>query len=173
MKLPKSKIAIITAVSQNNVIGKDNKIPWKLSPDLKRFKSLTEGHVIIMGQKTFESLGKPLPNRINIILTNNYDFKPDFPNDEIYVVHSIDQALDSADYYNDNDLEVFVIGGGNIYQQFMMYCYRLYITRIFQDFEGDTYFPKIDPWSWELIWSDPQKCPEFDYEYQIYNVNYN
>jgi len=171
MELPKSKIAIITSVSQNNIIGKDNKIPWTLSDDLKRFKLLTEGHVIIMGQKTFESLGKPLPNRINIILTNNYDYNPDFPNDEIYIVHSIEHALNTADYYNDNDLEVFVIGGGTIYQKFMKYCYRLYITRIFKDFDGDTYFPVLDPY-WRLIWCDSRKSPDFDYEYQIYNINY-
>lgn len=175
----KSKMALIAAVSNNNVIGKDNKIPWNLSEDLKRFKSMTEGHVIIMGQKTFESLGsKPLPNRFNIVLSNDWNFKlPDgYPDDkgtDVKLARTIDEALEHSKYYNDNDLEVFIIGGGSIYKEFMKYCYRLYITRIFKDFDGDTFFPEIEPWSWKLVWSDKQQSDEFEYEYQIYNVNYD
>jgi dihydrofolate reductase len=175
----RTKIAIIAAVANDNVIGKDNKIPWHLSEDLQRFKSMTEGHVLIMGQKTFESLGgKPLPKRFNVVLSDDWNFKapegyPDEVGTDIKVVRSIDQAIDHVQYYNDNDSEIFVIGGGSIYQLFMNYCYRLYITRIFKDFEGDTYFPTIEPWSWKMVWSDKHTSPEFDYEYQIYNVNYD
>ena len=176
MDFNKTKLAIITAVSDNNVIGKDGTIPWYLSEDLKRFKSLTEGHVVIMGQKTYESLGKPLSNRVNIVLTNDWNFKVPDPVDEkteVKVVHDVEMALENAEYYNDNDLEIFVIGGGSIYREFMKYCYRLYITRIFKDFDGDTFFPEIEPWSWKLIWNEKHSNPEFDYEYQIYNVNYD
>ena len=174
----KTKIAIIAAVSNNNVIGKDNKIPWNLSEDLRRFKSLTDGHVVIMGQKTFESLDEPLINRFNIIISDDWNFKePEgYPNEagtEVKVVRSFEMALENAEYYNDNDLEVFVIGGGTIYKELMKYCYRLYITRIFKDFEGDTFFPVIEPYSWKLIWSEKHTNDEFDYEYQIYNVNYD
>ena len=177
--LTKTKIVIIAAVANNDVIGKDGKIPWHLSEDLIRFKSLTENHVVIMGQKTFESLGsKPLSNRFNIVITNDWDLKtpeeyPDGKGTDIKVVNSIEMALDAAEYYNDNDSEIFVIGGGSIYHELMNYCCRLYITRIFKDFEGDTFFPVIEPWSWKLVWSDPYKTSEFDYEYQIYNVNYD
>ena len=179
MDLVRTKMAIIAAVSSNDVIGKDGKIPWILSDDLKRFKSMTEGHIIIMGQKTFESLGsKPLPNRFNIVLSNDWNLKepegyPDEKGTDIKIVRSVDQAIEAAEYYNDNDSEIFIIGGSSIYQEFMKYCYRLYITRIFKDFDGDTYFPKIEPWTWKLIWSDKQTCSEFDYEYQIFNVNYD
>jgi len=169
-------LSMIAAVANNNVIGKDNKLLWKLSEDLKRFKSLTTDHIIIMGQKTYESIGKPLPNRINIVISDDYDFKLDLPDDtypddttEVYVVHSIEHALDTAEYYNDNDLEVFVIGGGSIYKQMMKYCQRLYITQIYKDFEGDTFFPEIDDKDWELVWNDKKTGSEFDYEYQIYN----
>jgi dihydrofolate reductase len=177
--LHKTKIAIIAAVSNNNVIGKDGKIPWHLSEDLKRFRSMTENHVVIMGQKTFESLNSvPLQSRFNIILSNDWEFEvpdgyPDDKNTEVAVVHDIESALVNAEYYNDNDLEVFIIGGGSLYREMMKYCYRLYITRIFKDFEGDTFFPEIEPWSWKLIWSEKHIGEEFDYEYQIYNINYD
>ena len=179
MDLLNTKIAIIAAVSNNNVIGKDGKIPWELSEDLKRFKFMTEGHIVIMGQKPYESLGgKPLSNRFNIILSNNWDFKqpegyPDEKGTDVLIVRSVDQAIEAAEYYNDNSSEIFIIGGSSIYKEFMKYCYRLYITRIFKDFDGDTFFPDIESWTWKLIWSDPQKCSDFDYEYRIYNVNYD
>lgn len=175
----KTNFAIIAAMSNNNIIGHKNNIPWKLSEDLKRFKLLTEGHVIIMGKKTFESLGyMPLSNRYNIILTNDYNLKEptEYPNNEntdIKIVHSIEMALEAAEYYNDNDLEVFIIGGGNIYKQFMKYCYRLYITRIYKDFDGDAFFPVIDEKTWELVWKNYINYKDFDYEYQIYNKKAN
>lgn len=166
-------LSIISAVANNNVIGKDNQLLWKLSEDLKRFRSLTLNHVVIMGQKTYESIGMPLPNRFNIIITDDYNFKTEsikMDSADVYVVHSIEHALDTAEYYNDNDLEVFVIGGGSIYRQFMKYCQRLYITRIHKDFDGDAFFPEIDPEIWELVWNDDmKKNTDFEYQYQIYN----
>ena len=166
-------ISIISAVANNNVIGNNNKLLWYLSDDLKRFRTLTLDHVIIMGQKTFESLGGlPLPRRFNIIISDDYEFKTDnikMDDCDIYVVHSIEHALDTAEYYNDNDLEVFIIGGGSIYKQFMKYCQRLYITRIYKDFEGDAFFPEINLDEWKLVWNEKKNGDEFEYEYQIYN----
>lgn len=177
--LVKTKIAIIAAISNDNVLGKDGKIPWHLSEDLKRFKSMTENHVVIMGQKTFESLNSvPLQGRFNIIMTNDWNFKvpegyPDDKKTEVMVAHDIESALEIAEYYNDNSVEIFVIGGGSIYRELMKYCYRLYITRIFKDFEGDTFFPEIEEVNWKLVWTERHTGDEFDYEYQIYNVNYD
>jgi dihydrofolate reductase len=173
--MTKTKFAIIAAMSNNNVIGCNNKIPWQLNDDLKRFKTLTNDHVIIMGKKTFESLGNmPLSNRYNIILTNDYNLKepegyPDDKNTDIKIVHSIEMALEAAKYYNDNDLEVFIIGGSSIYKQFMKYCYRLYMTRIYKDFDGDTFFPTIDEKTWDLVWSNHIDSDKFNYQYEIYN----
>jgi len=162
-------ISMISAVANNNVIGKNNQLLWKLSEDLKRFKELTFNHIVIMGQKTYESIGKPLPNRTNIIISDDYNFKVESEN--TYVVHSIEHALDTAEYYNDvnDEYEVFIIGGGSIYKELMKYSNRLYITRIHKDFDGDTYFPEIDPTIWKLVWIDKKTGTEFDYEYQIYN----
>ena len=163
-------ISMISAVANNNVIGKDNQLLWRLSEDLKRFKSLTLDHIIIMGQKTYESIGKPLPNRFNIVISDDFDFKlEDTEKAEVRVVHSIEHALESAEYYNDNDLEVFIIGGGSIYKQFMEYCNRLYITRIYKDFEGDAFFPEIDTKIWKMVWDDKKVGTDFEYDYQIFN----
>lgn len=178
VNLRKTKFAIISAVANNNVIGKNGQMPWHLSEDLKRFKSLTENHVVVMGQKTFESLGKPLPKRVNIVISNDWSFNspegyPDDKGTEVIVVRDIESALNSAEYYNDNDYEIFIIGGGTIYREMMKYCYRLYITRIFKDYDGDTFFPEIEPWSWKKVWSEKHQGEEFEYEYQFWDINYD
>ena len=133
-------ISIIAAVSNNGVIGVDNKLPWDLPEDLKRFKELTTGNVVIMGRKTYESIGKPLPNRINIVITRNKDFfAPD-----VIVTNSLESALLKAG----GDKDIFIIGGGEIYKQSMGFADKLYITEVDMEVEGDTKFPTIsDQWS--------------------------
>ena len=136
-------LSIIVAKGKNNIIGKDNEMVWHLPEDLKHFKNLTTGHTIIMGRKTFESLGKPLPNRKHIIFSQNPDFKV---NDEnVEVVHSLLQIQDLIE----GKEEAFVIGGAMIYNFLMPYVKKMYVTEIEKDFEGDTFFPIIDSEVWK------------------------
>lgn len=129
-------LSIIVAMSKNRVIGKDNKIPWHIVEDLKRFKKITMGHPIIMGRKTFESIGRPLPGRENIVITRN----PDFKAEGVTVVHSLDQALNGRS----TNEELFIIGGAEIYKSVLPQVDKLYITRIEKEFEGDAFFPELD-----------------------------
>ena len=131
-------LSIIVAKGKNNIIGKENKLLWTLPADMQRFRELTDGHVIIMGRKTFESLGKILPNRKHIVFTQNPDFKVDDENVE--VVHSMLEIKE----YIDNDEENFVIGGAMIYSLTMPHVTKMYVTEINKDFDGDTFFPKIN-----------------------------
>jgi ABC-type antimicrobial peptide transport system permease subunit len=117
--------------------------------------------------------GIGLTEFINFVMEQAAAGNPDDKNTEVLVVHDIETALNSAEYYNDNNSEIFIIGGGSLYQSFMMYCHRLYITRIYKDFEGDTFFPEIEETSWKLIWNEKHTGNEFDYEYQIYNIKYD
>jgi dihydrofolate reductase len=133
-------ISIIAAVSKNGVIGVDNKLPWDLPEDLKRFKELTTGNVVIMGRKTYESIGKPLPNRINIVVTRDKDFFVS----GVLTANSLDSALLKAG----GNKDIFIIGGGEIYKQSMGFADKLYITEVDMEVEGDTTFPTIsDQWS--------------------------
>ena len=136
-------LSIIVAVSKNNVIGKDNKLIWHLPGDLKRFKRLTSGKNIIMGRKTFESLGRILPDREHIILCNDMEMNID--DDRVIVLEDI-SMLDS---YINSDEENFVIGGATIYKLLMPMCNKLYVTHIEEEFEGDVYFPDIDLNIWK------------------------
>lgn len=158
-------LSLIVAKAKNNVIGKDNSLIWKLPDDLKRFKEKTSGHTIIMGRKTFESLGGILPNRKHIILSRNPDFNID--SDCVKVVHSLFELQE----YMDDKEEHFVIGGAIIYNLLMPYCKKMYVTQLDKDFEGDTVFPRINDEEWEVV--SREKGPEdgindFDYEY----INY-
>ena len=138
-------LSIIVAKAKNNIIGKNNKMIWHLPEDLKHFKNLTTGHTIIMGRKTFESLGKPLSNRKHIIFSQNPDFKV---NDEnVEVVHSLLQIQDLIE----GKEEAFVIGGAMIYNFLMPYVKKMYVTEIEKDFEGDTFFPIIDSEIWKEV----------------------
>ncbi len=158
-------LSIVVAKAKNNIIGKDNKLLWHLSDDLKRFRALTEEHAIIMGRKTFESLGKVLPNRKHIVFSNNPDFKV---NDEnVEVVHSLLQIQE----YIESEGEAFVIGGAMMYNFLMPYVSKMYVTEIEKEFEGDTFFPRIDDKKWKEI--SREKGPEdgennFEYNYVIY-----
>ncbi|SDS65048.1 dihydrofolate reductase [Winogradskyella sediminis] len=140
-----SELTIIVAAGEDNAIGKDNDLIWHLSDDLKHFKSLTNGHHIIMGRKTFESFPKPLPNRTHIVITRQTDYK--VPSGVI-VVNSLNDALDAAR----SDTQPFVIGGGEIYKQAMPLVDKLEITRVHAEFDNaDTFFPEIDKTKWQEI----------------------
>ena len=138
----KSELTIIAAASTNNVIGLDNKLIWNIPKDLKRFKHLTQGHSIIMGRKTFESLPSPLPNRRNIVVTRNKDYSAE----GIEVFSSIEDALDVCR----EDLQTFIIGGGEIYSQTINVVDKIELTRVYKDYQGDAFFPDIPMDKFEL-----------------------
>ena len=136
-------LSIIVAKAKNNIIGKNNELVWHLPEDLKHFQELTTGHTIIMGRKTYESLGKPLPNRKHIIFSQNPDFKVHEEN--VQVVHSL---LEIQDLIEGKE-EAFVIGGAMIYNFLMPYVKKMYVTEIKQEFDGDAFFPIIDSEEWK------------------------
>lgn len=142
-------VSIIVAVGANGVIGRDGEMPWKLSTDLKRFKSLTMGKPIIMGRKTFEAIGKPLPGRANIVLTRSGRIN----GKDVTVAHDMREALRLArERCRESDAdEFFVIGGGEIYALAMPYADRLHVTHVEAMPDGDAYFPAIDVDDWELL----------------------
>jgi dihydrofolate reductase len=140
------RLSLIAALSTNDVIGRDNQIPWRLSTDLKRFKELTMGHHLIMGRKTFESVGRPLPGRTNVVITR----RPDFRADGVVVVNSLEDAIHLASEAGDQ--EPFIAGGAEIYRLSIHRADRMYLTRVHTDIEGDTYFPEFDDVSeWRLV----------------------
>lgn len=151
-------INIIVAASLNNVIGKDNSLIWRQSADLKRFKELTTNKTVVMGRKTYDSIGKPLPNRRNIVITLQ---DIEIPGCE--VVHSLEDALKVDD-------EIFIIGGGEIYQKSIILANKVFLTRIHAVAEGDTYFPQLgDEWKIENIeFFNKDDKNQFDYEF----INY-
>ena len=158
-------LSIIVAKAKNNVIGKDNSLIWHLPEDLKRFKQITTGHTIIMGRKTFESLGRVLPNRHHVVLCN--DMEMDINDENVEVLKDISML----DKYIAEEKENFVIGGATMYKLLMPYCTKMYITEIDKDFEGDVSFPEIDKNIWKEI--SREKGPEdgvndFDYDYVTY-----
>ena len=158
-------LSIIVAIANENVIGKDNQLIWHLPEDLKRFKEITTGHKIIMGRKTFESLGRVLPNRKHIILCN--DMEMDIENENVEILDDIAKL----DKYINSDEECFVIGGATIYKLLMPYANKMYITKINQSFEGDVWFPEIKEDIWKEISKEKGIKNEenpYDYEYITY-----
>lgn len=157
-------LSAIVAKSMNNAIGKDNKLLWKIPDDMKRFKKLTTGHTIIMGRKTFESIGRVLPNRLNVILTRDPNYKVDDPNVKI-----VGGISDLEEYINDEN-ENFVIGGAQIYSILMSKFKKIYVTQIDKDFVGDSYFPVIRENEWKVIEREdgPKDENDFKYEYITY-----
>lgn len=139
--MSKAKVCTIVAMDENQGIGKDNKLPWHLSADLKRFKKLTMGHPVILGRKTYESilgyLNKPLPGRTSIVVTRDKDYDPQFEN--VHVVHSIEEAIKLAQSIDDE--EIFIGGGTQIIKLAMPFVERLYLTIIHKTFDVDAYFP--------------------------------
>jgi dihydrofolate reductase len=163
------KISIIVAKALNNVIGKDNQLIWRLSADLQLFKSHTTGHHIIMGRKTYESVGKPLPNRTSIVITNNPDFK--VPEGHL-VAHSLEDAIQTC---ISRQLEkVFIIGGAEIYRQALPLADELMVTEVIASPEGDVFFPEIDKSEWEIVsttsYTKDEKN-EFDFDFVVYKKN--
>lgn len=158
-------LSIIVAVAKNNVIGKDNQLIWHLPEDLKRFKEITSGHTIIMGRKTFESLGRVLPNRKHIILCNDADLNINDKN--VTIVDDINRL---GEYINKEE-ENFIIGGATIYKLMLPKVDKLYITKINQEFDGDVYFPEISEENWKITQRIKGKKDEknpYDYEYITY-----
>ncbi len=137
------KITLVAAIASNNVIGKENSLPWNIPEDLKRFKQMTSGHTILMGRKTFDSIGRPLPNRQNIVMTKDENFE----REGIKVINNFDDALELIKESNE---DVYVIGGSNIYELFEPVANSLAITRILKDFDGDAFFPDINWDLWQI-----------------------
>jgi dihydrofolate reductase len=151
-------ISFVVAMGKNKVIGKNNSLPWNMPADMKHFKDLTMGKPIIMGRKTFESIGKALPNRTNIIITRD----PEYKAEDCVVVHSVDQAIGAAG----NAEEVMVIGGSQIYKEFLPKVNRMYLTIVEADFEGDVSFPEYDIKEWkEVAYEEHEKDAENAYDY--------
>ena len=143
-------LSLIVAVAQNGAIGKDNNLLWHISDDLKRFKALTTGHPVIMGRRTFESLPfKPLPKRRNIVLTHDTEFACD----GVEVVHSLEEIFDAV---RDED-EAFVMGGAAVYRLLLPFVQRLYITKVYQDFDADTFFPEVNPSEFQQVSVSPKQ----------------
>ncbi|MFI3282428.1 MAG: dihydrofolate reductase [Rikenellaceae bacterium] len=149
-------INIIVAIAQNGVIGGDNQLLWHISEDLKNFKRITSGHPVIMGRKTYESLGRALPNRTNIVISRQRDLTIE----GCTVVHSLGEALGLFTAEQD----VFIIGGAEVYREGLEIAHKLYITRVHHDYEGDTLFPEYNTADWELIHSEPHERGD-KYEY--------
>jgi dihydrofolate reductase len=138
------RISIIAAVAENGVIGRGGELPWHLAADLKRFKQLTMGHTLIMGRKTWESIGRPLPGRKMVVITRQKDFR----SAGIEIVASLDAALEIAAALG--DVETFIIGGAEIYRLALPRADRLYLTRVHANVDGDAIFPDVDSRAWKL-----------------------
>ena len=163
-KNPKSLVTLIAAASENNVIGKDNKLIWHLSDDLKHFKDLTKGHFVIMGRKTFESMPKALPNRTNVVITRKLDYKAE----NAIVVNSLEQALLEAK----SDKQPFIIGGGEIYKLAIENADRIELTRVHTTIEGDAFFPEINTDLWQEVSSEKRfKDDKNEYDFTFYRYN--
>jgi dihydrofolate reductase len=159
-------ITIIAAAGSNNELGKDNDLVWHLPKDFKRFKKLTTGHHIIMGRKTFQSFPKPLPNRVHIVITRNTDYHPE----GAIIVHSMTEALEISK----NDSQIFIIGGGEIYQLGMKIADKIELTRVNSSFDADTFFPEIPSEGWKLISEEfhlKDEKHKFDFSYQTFVSN--
>ena len=149
---PKQRITIIAAAASNNALGKDNKLIWHLSKDLQHFKTLTNGHAVIMGRKTFESMPRALPNRTNIVITRQSDYQAE----NITVTSSLSEALTIAK----NDPRPFIIGGGEIYKQSMSVADEIELTRVHANFDADTFFPEINSHQWKEVWREEHAADE-------------
>ena len=158
-------VSLIVAVSENRVIGRAGGLPWRLSADLKHFKKTTMGHHLIIGRRTWDEVGKPLPGRTMVVVTRNRRFAPD----GVRVAHSLEEALDIAR----NDDESFIGGGAHIYRMALEndLVDRLYITRVHAKVEGDTFFPNLDRDEWELVSEKRHEADErneFPYSFLVY-----
>ena len=156
-------VSIIVAMAENGVIGRDMDLPWHISADLKRFKALTMGHHIVMGRKTFESIGRLLPGRTTVIVTRQSDYQVD----GAVIVNSLEAAQAAAT----DDSELFIIGGGQVYEIALPLADRLHVTRVHTEVDGDTSFPAIDWDQWELVSAERHGADEkndYDFTFESY-----
>jgi dihydrofolate reductase len=147
------KLSLIVALAENHVIGRDNKLPWYLPNDLKYFKQVTLGKPVIMGRKTYESIGKPLPGRTNILITRQPDYHPPGANDSVKVVSTLEAARELAESICliDGQAEAMIIGGAEIYSLALPLVDRLYLTEVHAPVEGDAYFPQFERADWKKV----------------------
>lgn len=156
------RISLIVAMASNRVIGRDNALPWRLPADLRRFKKVTMGHTLILGRKTHESIGRPLPGRKTVVVTRRTDWHPE----GVEVVCSLDEALAAAS----DESEVFVAGGGEIFRELLPRADRIHLTRIDAEIPGDTTFPDFDTTAWKIVEEEhhePDAENPYPYTFQI------
>ena len=157
-------LSLIVAMAENRTIGRNNELPWRLSEDLKYFKSVTMGKPIVMGRKTFDSIGKPLPGRLNIVITRNADWQ----HPEVRPANSLEQAVAIAAEENPENGEVMVIGGEEIYRTALERADRLYITRVQAKVEGDAFFPEYNESEWQEVGrQQPESPSDIPYFFQV------
>lgn len=158
-------LSIIVATDKKGAIGKDNQLLWHLPADLKHFKQTTTGHTVIMGRKTYESIGKPLPKRRNIIVTRQDQYRAD----NVQTVHSIEEALNEIE----GETEAFIIGGAEIYTSFFPHCQRIYLTLVHNTFEdADTFFEQINDEEWQLEEAQHHSADDKNpYEYSFFEYS--
>ena len=157
------KITLIVAAAENNAIGKNNQMPWHLPNDFKYFKKNTLEHSIVMGRKTYESIGKPLPDRRNIVLTRDLKYS----NDEVDVANSIQEIFN----YCRDEREVFIIGGAEVYKQTLPIADKILLTRVHTTIDGDSFFPELLDHQWKLVSAEKNEKDEkhaFDYTFEVY-----
>jgi dihydrofolate reductase len=162
-------VSLIAAVAENGVIGRGGELPWRLSADLKRFKSLTMGHPIIMGRRTWDSIGRPLPGRTSIVITRQTRWTT--PHAEVKVVHDIADALQAAASAPGGDREAFIIGGGELYSAALPYAQRLYLTRVLSSVEGDATFPPYNESEWRMLTGENHVADnknDYAHSYEVY-----
>jgi len=143
--------SIIAAIDKNNLIGRDNRLPWNIPEDLQFFRSITMGHPVVMGKNTWLSIWKPLEGRVNIILTRETELN--VPG--CIVVNTLEQIMDDF-----NSEELFIIGGASVFKQFLPIAQKIYLTRILHEFQGDTYFPSVDWDMWEIVFFEQKQSVE-------------
>jgi dihydrofolate reductase len=157
-------ISLIVAVARNGVIGRKGDLPWHLPKDLRRFKALTMGHHLVVGRKTWQEVGRPLPGRVMVVVTRDPGYRPD----GVIVVHSLEEALQVAQ----GDDEVFIAGGGEIYRQALPLVDRMYVTRIHAEVAGDTTFPEVDLTAWRLVERADHEADEkheYPFTFEVYD----
>ncbi|MEO5572471.1 MAG: dihydrofolate reductase [Bacteroidia bacterium] len=157
-------ISIIVAIGENRVIGKDNQLIWHLPTDLKRFKQITLGHCVIMGRKTFESMNKALPGRTNVIITR----QKDYVKENCLVTDSLEHAIELC---KDDDDEVFIIGGGEIFKEAIRLTDKIYLTQVHHSFEGDVFFPYLNRGEWKIALREDHKADE-KHKYNFSFIDY-
>lgn len=159
-------ITFVVAAGLNNEIGRDNDLPWHMPNDMKFFKEVTSRHSILMGRKTFESFGKPLKNRTNIVITTQKDYKPE----GCVVFNTIEEGIEYARQHGETEL--FIIGGGQIFEQSLPLAHRIYLTRIYHTFDAAVYFPELNPQEWKIGWEEKHyKDDRHAYDYTFYRYD--